>query len=187
MSDFFRGHESQDAYRARLQREIDGIEPKIRARLLRKYPHLRRGAYDMDDVMSSTRRRVDAAAKDDCVRAAALAEFEAYVHATARRIAIDNVRRDRREQKLERMMRDLATQRSRSEPTVSTPIERQEIIRVVMRTLPDADHAAMDLWLRGQSHRRIAASLGIPLARHRTRWRRVQVRLRRLSHEGRKR
>ncbi len=116
-SSVFRAGNSND--RRELQERIEFIERRVRRRLRRTAWILSDGPYDLDDVMSSARRRIDAAATSQQLIFHSEQEFEGYVTTVARRVAYDAIRRRHRQRMLlERSAR--AKDSSSSAPEIFT-------------------------------------------------------------------
>lgn len=167
-------HQTPVEERKRLQEHISELEPRLRRRLRGKLRAIARGPYDLDDVIASARRRVDAAAAAGHIRAQSLLELDAYIVHIAEHVAVQGLRREQRQRR-----RWFLAARSgflRGEPT--RPEHRLDLWDHLLFRLDQDDRTALELWVRGSPHSAIAGTLGIGLEAHRSRWRRLRTRLR---------
>jgi DNA-directed RNA polymerase specialized sigma24 family protein len=168
------GSRTASTERERLQECIDRLESRIRRRLLGKLRAINHGVYDLDDVIASVRRRVDAAASAGKILARSAIELDAYIFSVAEHVAIQALRRERRQRRRWRRAAEIEIIRVEGPPTGSSlPIAED-----ILSKFEQEDRAALELWARGLDHSQIAASLSIGLPAHRSRWRRFQSRLR---------
>ncbi len=156
-----------DVERDRLQREVDRLERRIRRRLIGKFSAIAQSAYDVDDILASTRRRLDEAFVHQRIRADTSQELNAYVQKIAERIALDVVRKQKREDALRKAMFSQSCQ---------LPVEQREVREMMTKIMAKSDcaeKALLEFWMRGWSERRIAEALDLSIQAYRSRRRRL--------------
>lgn len=163
--------------RVRVQEWISTYETRVRRRVLGKFHAISSGPFDIDDVMSSVRRRLDLAVSEGKVDVNSLVEFQAYLYRVAHNVAYNALRSERRHNRLLRMM---AVHREAGQDEYAAALKSTlafDEIGSAMKAVGDYERRALQLWAIGHPHSRIAATLGLKFEQHRSRWRRLWRRL----------
>lgn len=148
--------------RQELQQHISGIESRLRRRLGGRFRALRQSGYDIDDVLSSARRRADSAIVEGRLDHP-IGNLDAYVSQVAEHVALEAIRR------IDKAQRD-STRRVAGD---KRPDDASNQLGDVLSRLDARDRQAAELWARGLSHAVIAEMMGVSLAAHRSRWQRI--------------
>ncbi len=181
MSEFFSdAGEDRDRRRVQIQLYIDELEPRVRRRLRGKFYAIHRGPYDLDDIMASTRRRVDLAFVKGAILAGTCDQFNGFIFRIAERLAINAVRQAGRAQNI-----DPESISGLPAPPEVTKHEAAEEVQRVMDLLNDDERQMIRLQQQGYSQERIAAWRDVHPEAQRSRWRRLTRRLREMMRRSR--
>lgn len=155
--------------REALQQHITTLEARLRRRVRSMLSRVD-PAYDEDDVLASTRRRLDAALLRGMFKPSSGTEAAAYIRRVVERVSLDTNRAIRRRRQRERLV-------ARHDMQSGSTSSATEMIRLVLREINQKEREMIDLWLRGWSHAAIARALGSTLPAYRSFWRRTRSRL----------
>ena len=140
------------------------LEPRVRRRLRQRLGELQHGNFDIDDVLSSAIRRMFVATViNGQFNWSDERQFEAYVHVTAMRVALEFIRKERRHKRLN----SLAAHKDIIEDSFDR-LDAQVLQRIV-RKLDDNEVKMCQLWMKGIAHANIAASMGLTIPAYRSR------------------
>lgn len=160
--------------RIELQQNIDRCEGRIRRRLRGKLAVVARRVYDEDDVMASMRQRADLMLVRGKLAAQTPNALEAYMQRIAHCVVVDEIRRRRRTERTMSVLVDLMIARHQSSRVFDHDDRYEEIAQHLLKGLDQRDRDALVMWIKGTSHRAIAAMLQCSLEAWRSRWRRIR-------------
>jgi len=160
--------------------------PRIRLRIRDKLGASLRRVYDSEDVLSTLSRRLDELVVSGRLRAQSEGQLWAVAFAITGNAICEYARVLKRIERAEEEGEREVAGRLRSEfEQAMTPEQHREAMDRTLALLPDeTDQHVLWLWLNGQSHGAIAATLGMTPEAVRMRWSRIRARLRESSGEG---
>jgi DNA-directed RNA polymerase specialized sigma24 family protein len=150
--------------REAMQRHISEIAPRLRRRLEGKL--IAAGWFDVDDVLSSARRRVDLRLQDGHPLPETKQDLEQYITGMVRNVALEKARQHIR---ATRRLKLLAQGLGNDVRNRSSRLEIEEEIQRLMSACEPDDRELIPLWMTGMARTMIAEHLGITLQAYRSR------------------